>query len=175
MVELIIHPNPRIDKGLLFDSIKEFNEKTGKAILLRVLKSEIQPHDEETDSITIYIEVLHNNFICNAYYMVNGEIDKTKTQRVKASWETIECCYLLKKDNNDKYIIERNDPIFRLANYGLQEHKRMIKGNNQGFIVSEIELKNALNGLTFGGAMKQFYGVEMLMPIGKHADELHII
>ena len=166
MVDLIIYPNPRIDQQLLFESIKRYNGRTDKPINMRILSSEIitDPNDEDQDILKLFLEIRNNIFKCKAYRMEDGILDKNKTGWVKASFETVQICYTLKKEWNNKYRVERNNPLFNLLNYGLQQRNRVTPGNNQGFKdLTYSEITNALDNLNFGAMVKQWYGQNTLM------------
>lgn len=165
MVDLIIYPNPRIDQKLLMESVKRYNSRTDKPINMRILSSEIitDPDDEDQDILQLFLEIRNGVFKCKAYRMEDGVLDKNKTVWVKASFETVQMGYTLENDGNNKYRVERNDPLFNLLNYGLQQHNRVTPGNNQGFKdLTYTEITSALNNLNFGAVVKQWYGQNIL-------------
>lgn len=166
MVDLIIYPNQRIDKTLFMESIKRHNSRTDKPINLRVLKSEIvtDQNDEDKDILQLFLEIRNGTFKCKAYKMEDGILDKNKTVWVNAFFETVQMGYTLVKDGHDKYRVERNDPLFNLLNYGLQQRNRVTPGNNQGFKdLTYTEITGALDNLNFGAVVKQRYGQTVLL------------
>lgn len=161
MVDLIIYPNPRIDQKLLLESIKRYNNRTDKPVNMRILSSEIitDPKDKDKDILQLFLEIRNSIFKCKAYRMEDGKVNKNKTVWVKASFETVEMCYTLKKGNNNKYRVERNDALFLLLNYALQQCNRVTPGNNQGFKgLTYNEITNTLDNLNFGAMVKEWYG-----------------
>lgn len=170
-MDLIIYPNPRIDKPLLLASIRQYNEKCHKTVNMRILNTELTDNGKDyyldgKEYLKIYLEVRQANFYCRAYAMTNGEIDKTKTRSVPASWETIPICYKLDSDKQGQYRVESNDELFYLLNYALQKRGKIMEGNRQGFKnMSYNEISNPLNHLNFKAMVKEIDGQNMLMPI----------
>ena len=167
-MELIIHPNPRIDKELLLDSIKIYSKKTNKGVNMRILESAIKTRNfnEDIDILQLFLEIRQYKFYCKAYAMQDGQLDKNKTVTVKASWETIPICYTLNKQNNDNYRVERDNELFYLLNYAFQQRGTVMPGNNQGFKdLSYYEIVNTLKNLNFKATAKNMHGNDILMPI----------
>lgn len=167
-MELIIYPNPRIDKALLLESIKMYSKKTNKGVNMRILESIIKTHDlnEDIDVLQIFLEIRQYQFYCKAYDMQDGKVDKNKTVNVKASWETIPIYYTLEKQGNDNYRVERDNELFYLLNYALQQRGKVMPGNNQGFKnLSYNEIINPLNNLNFKATAKNMHGNDILMPV----------
>ena len=175
-MDLIIYPNPRIDQELLFDGIRKFNLKTNKPVNMRILESRINSNrfNEDQDVLHLYMEIRQAQFYCKAYKMGDGEIDKTKTVNVKASWETIQCHYPLEKQQGDNYRVECNDVLFNLLNYALQQRGKLIRGNRQGFKnLSYYEIISALNNLNFKAVVKETNGQQYIVP--SELEEITII
>lgn len=175
-MELIIHPNPRIDKTLLLEGIKRFNEKTNNGINMRILDSEIKSHDlnEDMDILQLFLEIRQHQFYCKAYNMQDGELDKTKTVTVKASWETIPICYTLDMQGNNNYRVERDNELFYLLNYAMQQHNKVMPGNNQGFKnLHYNEIVNTLNNLNFKAIAKNMHGNDVLIPVTKEGTPIN--
>ena len=165
MVDLIIYPNPRIDQKLLLESIKRYNNRTDKPVNMRILSSEIitDKNNEDKDILQLFLEIRNSRFKCKTYRMKESTLNKNKTVWVKASFETVKVNYSLKKSNGNKYRVERNDTLFLLLNYALQQHDRVTPGNNQGFKnLTSTEITNTLDNLNFGAMVKQWYGQNTL-------------
>ena len=168
MVELILHPNKRIDGALLLPSIKQYNDATNKPVNVRILDASLEFIENDFyDYLNLYFEIRQSKFICDAYAMKNGQIDKTKTVRVNASWETIPVQYMICKEVGSKFYIENDQPIFKLTNYALQESNQIQNGNKQGFKgIEPIRLEKIFKGLTFKAVVKEINGQDVIIPIG---------
>lgn len=175
-MDLIIYPNQRIDQTLLLDGIKHYNERKHKAVNIRILKSNINMgrYEEDPDILTLFMEIRQDKFYCKAYSMEDGKIDKTTTQTVQASWETIQVCYTLEKEDGDNYRVENDSLLFNLLNYALQERGKAMRGNRQGFKnISYYEIINALNNLNFKAIIDERNGQQYIVP--SHLEEITII
>ena len=166
MIELILHPNERIDGALLLPSIKQYNDATNKPVNVRILDASMSFLENDFyDYLNLYFEIRQSKFVCQAYAMEDGEIDKTKTMPVNASWETIPVQYTVYKESN-KFYVENDQPIFKLLNYALQERKNIQRGNKQGFkSIDPMRLEKIFKGLTFGAVVKEINGQDVLIPI----------
>lgn len=171
MVELIIRPNPRIDKDLFLESVEFYTNKVKKPINMRILKIELlnetEEYYKEDYNICLYAEIRTHNIKCKAYEMQNGELDKTKTVMVPASWETIKIGYYVPMMDNAKpmFTIENNHELFKILNYGLQQHKTVQQGNTQGFKnIKLTELKNSLERLDVKVITEDMDGKLVLAP-----------
>lgn len=167
MIELILHPNERIDGTLLLSSIKEYNDRTSKPVNVRILDANLSfLNNDFYDYLNLYFEIRQSKFVCQAYAMEDGKIDKTKITKVNASWETIPVQYKICKEIGTKFYVENDQPIFRLLNYALQENKRIQRGNKQGFKgIEPMRLEKIFKGLTFGAVVKEINGQDILLPL----------
>ena len=175
MVSLIIRANPRIDRKLFLDAVQFYNDKLEKPVNIRIIGVDID--DVELKHGTCYyvrlsIEIRQANFKCKAYYMRDGVLDKTKTEIVNASWETVQMRIKLNKHANNNingaelYKFETDHMLFDLINYALIKREYVQKGNKQGIEnVRAEDIKNALLNLDVKVVIKEIHGQKMIMPV----------
>lgn len=151
LIDYIIYPNQRIDQDLLFNSIHWYNVKRNLPILIRIIDVNIREIGLiQAFELVLYFEVRTANFKCKAYGYKDGKVDKTKTEIVNATGETVKVKYLINGGNLLNLKVERYDPTFSLINYALQKHGVVMPGNAQGLQkISATTLETALKNLDF--------------------------
>ena len=175
MVSLIIRPNRRIDSELLLEGIKKYNDKEDKPVNIRIIGVKVDNVELKNGPcyyIELYLEIRQANFTCKAYHMQDGTMDMTKTETVKASWETVKMRVKLNKhgthsiNGENIYKFETNHILFDLVNYAFIKGKYVPKGNRQGLqYIRREDLKNALLNLDVKVTVKEEYGQTKLMPV----------
>lgn len=151
MIDYIIYPNQRIDQELLFDGIHWYNVKRNLPILIRIIDVNIREVTlTQSYELILYFEVKTANFKCKAYGYKDGKVDRTKTEMVNASHETVKVKYLVNGTNLHNLRVETYEPTFNLINYALQQHGVVMPGNTQGLQkINATTLETALKNLDF--------------------------
>lgn len=175
MVSLIIRPNPRIDSKLFLEAVTYCNAHHNKPVHLRIIGVDIDKVELKNGMchyMRLFIEIRHAHFKCKAYYMRDGALDKTKTEIVNASWETIKMRvklnqYATHKINGEElYKFETDHMLFYLMNYAFIKLEYVQEGNKQGIKnVKAEDIKNALLNLDVKVVIKEIHGQKMIMPV----------
>ena len=151
MIDYIIYPNQRIDQELLFDSINWYNVHRNLPILLRVVDVNIREKRLTNNyELILNFTIGTSNFKCKAYHYEDGKVDKTKTEIVNATHETVTAHYFITGINSYKLKVESDEPAFNLINYALQQHGVVVPGNMHGLKnINTTTLETALKNLDF--------------------------
>ena len=175
MVSLIIRPNPRIDGKLFLDAVNYCNYRHNKPVHLRIIGIDIDKVELKNGMchyMRLFFEIRHANFECKAYYMRDGVLDKTKTEKVNASWETVKMRvklnqYATHKINGEPlYKFETDHMLFDLINYAFIKLEYVQEGNKQGIKnVRAEDIKNALLNLDVKIKIEKKYGQTKIMPV----------
>ena len=157
MIDYIIYPNRRIDQDLLLDGIFWHNVNHNVPILLRIVDATIREIPlNNSYELKMYFGIRTAKFKCKAYHYNNGLIDKTKTEVVNASGETILAKYLIKGTNDHRLRVEVYDPAFNLINYALQQYGAIARGNRHGLKnINATILETSLKNLDFKAIVKE--------------------
>ena len=175
MVSLIIRPNRRIDSKLFLEAVTYYNDRYNKPVHLRIIGVDIDEIELKTGTchyMRLSIEIRHANFKCKAYYMRDGTLDKTKTETVNASWETVQMRVKLNQygthslNGNNLYKFETNHMLFDLINYAFIKREYVQEGNKQGIKnVRAEDIKNALLNLDVKVTIEKKHGQTKIMPV----------
>ena len=75
---------------------------------------------------------------------------------------------------NNNYRVERDNELFYLLNYAMQQHNKVMPGNNQGFKnLNYNEIVNTLNNLNFKAIAKNMHGNDVLIPVTKEGTPIN--
>ena len=175
MVSLIIRPNRRIDSKLFLEAVTYCNDRYNKPVHLRIIGVDIDEIELKTGTchfMRLSIEIRHANFKCKAYYMRNGALDKTKTETVNASWETVQMRVKLNQyathslNGANLYKFETDHMLFDLINYAFIKREYVQEGNKQGIKnVRAEDIKNALLNLDVKVTIEKKHDQTKIMPV----------